>query len=118
MFLAIPFEGSVLCMMKKTAFVTKTVSDSGLVQLPAWAHFLISPYSVDAWSNLKCHENIENDHNIFWWTHQHHRTCLDHSCMENTQSDISINALNPNIKIQILICYPYKFSIEIVGRTC
>ena len=38
--------------------------------------------------------------------------------MENTQSDISINALNPNIKIQILICYPYTFSIEIVGRTC
>lgn len=47
MFLAIPFEVSVLCMIKKTAFVTKTVSDSGLVQLPAWAHFLISPYSVD-----------------------------------------------------------------------
>ena len=24
--------------------------------------------------------------------------------------------LNPNIKIQILICYPYTFSIEVVGR--
>ena len=26
------------------------------------------------------------------------------------------NPLNPNIKIQILICYPYTFSIEEVGR--
>ena len=26
--------------------------------------------------------------------------------------------LNPNIKIQILICYPYTFSIEEVGRIC
>ena len=26
------------------------------------------------------------------------------------------NSLNPNIKIQILICYPYTFSIEVVGR--
>ena len=25
-----------------------------------------------------------------------------------------INPLNPNIKIQILICYPYAFSIEVV----
>ena len=28
------------------------------------------------------------------------------------------NPLNPNIKIQILICYPYTFSIEVVGRIC
>ena len=27
-----------------------------------------------------------------------------------------LNPLNPNIKIQILICYPYTFSIEVVGR--
>ena len=27
-----------------------------------------------------------------------------------------VNPLNPNIKIQILICYPYTFSIEVVGR--
>ena len=26
------------------------------------------------------------------------------------------NPLNLNIKIQILICYPYTFSIEIVGQ--
>ena len=26
------------------------------------------------------------------------------------------NPLNPNIKIQILICHPYAFSIEVVGR--
>ena len=25
---------------------------------------------------------------------------------------------NPNIKIQILICYLYTFSIEVVGRIC
>ena len=29
-----------------------------------------------------------------------------------------LNPLNPNIKIQILICYPYTFSIEVVGRIC
>ena len=29
-----------------------------------------------------------------------------------------INPLNPNIKIQILICRPYMFSIEAVGRIC
>ena len=29
-----------------------------------------------------------------------------------------VNLLNPNIKIQILICYPYTFSIEVVGRIC
>ena len=30
----------------------------------------------------------------------------------------SFNPLNPNIKIQILFCYPYAFSIEVVGRIC
>ena len=29
-----------------------------------------------------------------------------------------INPLNPNIKIEILICYLYTFSIEVVGRIC
>ena len=29
---------------------------------------------------------------------------------------VHFNPLNPNIKIQILICYPYTFSIEVVGR--
>ena len=29
-----------------------------------------------------------------------------------------INALNPNIKIQILVCYPYTSSKEVVGRIC
>ena len=32
--------------------------------------------------------------------------------------DNSINPFNPNIKIQILICCPYMFSIEAVGRIC
>ena len=31
---------------------------------------------------------------------------------------LTVNPLNPNIKIQILICYPYAFSIEVVGRIC
>ena len=30
--------------------------------------------------------------------------------------NFNLNPLNPNIKIQILICYPYTFSIEVVGR--
>ena len=30
--------------------------------------------------------------------------------------NLNLNHLNPNIKIQILICYPYTFSIEVVGR--
>ena len=29
--------------------------------------------------------------------------------------NLNLNPLNPNIKIQILICYPYTFSIEVVG---
>ena len=29
-----------------------------------------------------------------------------------------VNPLNPNFKIQILICYSYTFSIEVVGRIC
>ena len=29
-----------------------------------------------------------------------------------------LNPLNPNIKIQILICYPHTFLIEVVGRVC
>ena len=29
-----------------------------------------------------------------------------------------LNPLTPNIKIQILICYPYTFFIEVVGRVC
>ena len=27
-----------------------------------------------------------------------------------------INPLNPNIKIQILICYPYRFPMKVVKR--
>ena len=30
----------------------------------------------------------------------------------------SFNPLKPNIKIKILICCPYLFSIEVVGRIC
>ena len=34
--------------------------------------------------------------------------------MRNISSESKVNPLNPNIKIQILICYPYTFSIEVV----
>ena len=37
---------------------------------------------------------------------------------EEYRQDIFFNPLNPNIKIQILICCPYTFSIEEVGRIC
>ena len=30
----------------------------------------------------------------------------------------SFNPLNPNIKIEILICYLDTFSVEVVGRIC
>ena len=30
----------------------------------------------------------------------------------------NFNPLNPNVKIQILICYPYTFPIAEVGRIC
>ena len=29
----------------------------------------------------------------------------------------SLNPLNPKIKITILICHPYSFTIEVVGRS-
>ena len=29
-----------------------------------------------------------------------------------------LNPLNPKIKIQILISYPYTFSVEVAGRIC
>ena len=45
---------------------------------------------------------------------------LGHKCMLKPfkSSFNAINPLNPNIKIQILICCPYTFSIEEVGRIC
>ena len=29
-----------------------------------------------------------------------------------------LNPLNPKIKVEILICYPYTFLIDVVGRSC
>ena len=37
-------------------------------------------------------------------------------CVNGKHSKTVVNPLNPNIKIQIIICYPYTFSIEVVGR--
>ena len=37
---------------------------------------------------------------------------------EMNSYQVPFNPVNPNIKIQILICYPYTFLIEIVGRIC
>ena len=31
---------------------------------------------------------------------------------------LCFNPLNPNIKIQILICYPYSFPTEVMWRIC
>ena len=33
------------------------------------------------------------------------------------QNDVQFNPLNPKIKIWILICWPYLFPIEVVGRS-
>ena len=40
------------------------------------------------------------------------------ACQQHKNENKNINPLNPNIKIQILFCYPYAFSIEVVGRIC
>ena len=39
-------------------------------------------------------------------------------CNRSNFTFLPFNPSNPNIKIQILICYPYTFSIEVVGRIC
>ena len=39
-------------------------------------------------------------------------------CVNGKHPKTVVNPLHPNIKIQILICYPYTFSIEVVGRIC
>ena len=39
-------------------------------------------------------------------------------CVNGKHPKTVVNPLDPNIKIQILICYPYTFSIEVVGRIC
>ena len=40
------------------------------------------------------------------------------SCYLDEQRMCFVNPLNPSIKIQILISYPYTFSIEVVERIC
>ena len=40
------------------------------------------------------------------------------ACQQHKNENKKINPLNHNIKIQILFCYPYAFSIEVVGRIC
>ena len=39
-------------------------------------------------------------------------------CKRSHCWETDINPLNPNVKIEILICYLYTFSIEVVGRIC
>ena len=39
-------------------------------------------------------------------------------CKRSRCWETDINPLNPNVKIEILICYLYTFSIEVVGRIC
>ena len=40
------------------------------------------------------------------------------SIFRQTVDPDQLNPLNPNIKISILICYPYAFPMEEVGRIC
>ena len=40
------------------------------------------------------------------------------STNEKGKVKLDFNPLNPNIKIEILICYLYTFSIEVVERIC
>ena len=52
--------------------------------------------------------------NIKWIIHRFWATCR--KLLDKNRLDF--NPLNPNIKIQILIYYPYTFSIEVLGRIC
>ena len=67
--------------------------------------------------NLRSHGSINTYTNI-----QRGRNSFSlHSLSLLSQSGLRrllFNPLNPSIKIQILICYPYTFSIEVVGRIC
>ena len=66
---------------------------------------------------LRSHESINTYTNI-----QRGRNSFRlHSLSLLSQSGLRrllFNPLNPNITIQILICYPNTFSIEVVGRIC
>ena len=67
--------------------------------------------------NLRSHESINTYTNIQRGRNSFHL----HSLSLLSQSGLGrllFNALNPNITIQILICYPYTFSVEVVGRIC
>ena len=67
--------------------------------------------------NLRSHESINTYTNI-----QRGQNSLRlHTLSLLSQSGLRrllFNALNTNITIQILICYPNTFSIEVVGRIC
>lgn len=54
-----------------------------------------------------------------------HKTCLNsfsrntpHFVEKTLRSHSTVNPSNPNIKIQILFCFPYTFPVEVVGRSC
>ena len=61
--------------------------------------------------SINTYANIQRGQNSF---HLHSLSLLSQSGLGR----LLFNPLNPNIKIQILICYPYTFSIEVVGRIC
>ena len=41
-----------------------------------------------------------------------------HKWLTDNPLRVSGDPLNPNIKIRILICYPYPLPIEVVGGNC
>ena len=40
-----------------------------------------------------------------------------HFISKNVSTVLILNPLNPKIKIKILLCCPYLFTIEVVGRS-
>ena len=66
---------------------------------------------------LQSHECINTYTNIQRGRNKE-RECRRKLLSQSGLGILLLNPLNPNIKIQILICYPYTFSMEVVGRIC
>ena len=75
------------------------------------------------WMKCESHKSLP-----CWWDGATQKSCMDFELKKPWISGIEpvrkktyklsivFNPLNPNFKMQILICYPYTFSIEVVGR--
>ena len=86
--------------------------------LPFWHHFKLS-YNV-----YVIHSRVSPFHKVQIRSDATVKRTTDgysfwvHSSAPNLCSANYVNPLNPNVKIQILICCPHMFSIEAVGRIC